>query len=217
MWTVNTKFFALPVCLLAMALQGCGDPQTASKRNFEEAFASHMEDAERRASGLCYRLESYKPELGQVHFTNVGGQNREEPAIIRVYDAMARGGVFETSTKEETSGFFPGIAYTYPLSEQGKALVVESDGRNLLGGRVPYYSLCVGQLTLDEVVRWTEPAAEMGMTMSLVTYRVRFEGLPDWTRDPELVKARPEQGKKAAEPFEMEVMLVLTSDGWRPG
>lgn len=71
-----------------------------------------------------------------------------------------------------------------------------------------------------EVLEWTEPAPQMGVVVSRVTFTVAPDSVASWSEHPSFVERFPEAGPdlaaSRAEPPRVAATLVKTSNGWRP-
>lgn len=85
----------------------------------------------------------------------------------------------------------------------------------MVGGSLTIHDLCVGSMAMKNVVRWTEPADLSGQTHSTVTYLVNYDDLPAWASDDEIRQAFSKKADRLTGPFEIELPLVQTNEGWR--
>lgn len=103
----------------------------------------------------------------------------------------------------------------YVITEKGKQFerADKNAGMSLGGGS--YTSLCSGKKEVVDIVRYSEPSAMMGQTISQVTYTYNITDLASWMRDPAFLKAYPVDLRAADAPVEAKMGLILMSDGWR--
>jgi hypothetical protein len=76
--------------------------------------------------------------------------------------------------------------------------------------------LLYGRKKVVDIIRFTEPTAAMGMTVSQVTYTWKLMDIADWARNLEVDK-RFHTGRflsAADTPQEAQMGLVLSNDGW---
>src|SRR5690606_14439323 len=190
----------------------CSDPKEAREANFATAFNQHVNEGGDKHSRLCYRMPGFDRESGSVKWTEHMASVRLPEPHVRALDRMVELGIFKEPTKTPVrAGFMANVDYSYPLVDSQSVSIVEDEATNMLGGKVPAYSLCVGKIVMSEVVEWTEPASWAGQTMSYVSYRVHYDDLPAWTSDPTVAKAFPQTNQQAAGPFVTQKMLVLTN------
>ncbi len=72
--------------------------------------------------------------------------------------------------------------YRYEVADSAKRYVEQV---RTLGGHSP--ELCYGK-KVEDIVRFTEPSAAMGMTVSQVPYTWRLVDIADWARNPGIEK-----------------------------
>ena len=98
-----------------------------------------------------------------------------------------------------------------PSSRSGNTWVIDmTDEGRKAGVWDEQNGFCVGRKRLHEVIRWTEPAAASGATITTVTYTWMLKDGPKWVK-PDMFP----DIDGIAEPVEREMVLVKTSDGWR--
>lgn len=208
---MTPKLIALPFALGVLLLQGCSNPQAPSASNFEAAFEEHLKTAEPSETQLCYAIGHYKEEREAITFTSSSGPDDE---LVAYHNVLVDAGLFEPATQEEANRYYKATSYTYPITKKGKDILQTEEVQGFLGAGVKGHYLCVGKVKLDKVVKWTEPAQQMGMNMAVVTYRLRYTGLPEWTSEQVVVANFKHLAERAAGPHEVEAQVVLTNVGW---
>lgn len=202
----------LPACVIALALLGASDLQAPNSQNFSAALEQHLKAAEPHDGQLCYVLGNYVPDHKVARVTT---SSREDFDGVELYDAFVDAGLFESPTTHRPSKNYPNlIDHTYAMTPKGSALLQERVVPGMPGTVTTAYSLCVGQLKVDEVVKWTEPTPHNGVTQSQVTYRVHYADLPSWTSSPAVLAKYKRLTEKSAGPHEIRATVVLTNLGW---
>jgi len=193
------------IVLAAVLLLGsCLDPKKASDSNFKKAIQAKLDK-----ESVC--ITAMAPEK----LADVGGKHSSTPMI----DSLVALGMIAghpITIIDKDFGFTssrPGMEYV--ITEKGKQFerADKNAGMSLGGGS--YTSLCSGKKEVVDIVRYSEPSAMMGQTISQVTYTYKITDLASWMRDPAFLKAYPVDLRAADAPVEAKMGLILMSDGWR--
>jgi hypothetical protein len=79
-------------------------------------------------------------------------------------------------------------------------------------------AFCYGQEQVDSIVKWDEPAAQDGTSITEVTYTYKFQQLADWAKQPEVEQAFPAIKSTLDQAGTNQVVEVhLTNQGWEAG
>jgi hypothetical protein len=97
--------------------------------------------------------------------------------------ASSKGMATRTQDKVEET-----VAVTrYALTDAGKAFYLQ---REAAGDDAHRHDLCAGHLSLDKLVRWSDPVEQGDHQELTVAYTYHFTG-PKWSLDPEVQKVFP--------------------------
>lgn len=172
------------------------------------------------------------PYLASEHACIVVSVPRESPDFRGTHepvpdlDALMHAGLVTESTAMVKPAFnqidlfhpnqqVPGVRYE--LSKEGSKYVrnaVRTRAMSLMG---PAQQLCYADKKLADLVRWTEPTATMGRTITEVTYTYKLVNIANWARNVDVERAFYTERELAAAdtPKEAKITLVLMNDGWR--
>ncbi len=104
--------------------------------------------------------------------------------------------------------------YHYDLTDLGRQVSHPSAHQYMTAGS--HLDFCYAVPEVYEVVRFTQPADALGMTVTRVTYTYHLANFAEWAKNPEFVKAEHLERdlSLATQPKENSMELILTSDGW---
>jgi hypothetical protein len=95
----------------------------------------------------------------------------------------------------------------YKVTDAAKPFLTPTEGDHLF---------CFAKARAEKVIRWSEPMQMPGVTISEVTYTLKFENVPTWAQSPDMQKAFPEIGTALSRQGKEEKATArLFSDGWR--
>lgn len=192
--------------LIGCGLVACGSKKDANKSNFKAAIQAELDkDPVCIAATLPDDTPSWN---GQLKTNDQLEPLMQAGLVKRTQRMMARSPMdveFEDKRPKEVQG------YRYEVADNAKKYVQQV---RTLGGHSP--ELCYGKKKVEDIVRYTEPSAAMGMTVSQVTYTWRLVDSADWARNPGIEKQYyTEQFLNAAnQPQEAKIGLALSNDGW---
>lgn len=188
MTTTNKQAMAvLGLMLLALPLAGCGDG--LSKGALGKIIDEKLQ---KEGKPRCWAVQNMNFDWPMTIGFGFGS-----PAQEPILAGAAKAGFLELA---QIPGFM-GSRWRIDLTEKGRKAGVW-DARN---------GICIGSKRLHEVVRWTEPGERRDTTFAEVTYTWLLKDAPGWV-EPEMFEGI--QGM--AEPVEERIVVVKTSDGWRP-
>jgi hypothetical protein len=79
-------------------------------------------------------------------------------------------------------------------------------------------AFCYGQEQVDSIVKWDEPTAQDGTSITQVTYTYKFQQLADWAKQPEVQQTFPAIKSTLDQAGTNQVVEVhLTNQGWEAG
>jgi hypothetical protein len=209
------------LALLAASLTAaCADPKEASEKNFARALKEGLADKTaciRFSVGQESLLDHNKRPNSRAALAEVGLLQAEQQIIDLGY---SRRWITESERREhERRGTRPETAkdtvIVYSLTEEGERLSrpVAANWRNPEGRE-----FCYGRPEAQRIIRWTEPGASMGATVTEVTYTYSLAEVPAWAEHAAVRAAYPEMEKELATrttPAEARSVLQLTNEGWR--
>lgn len=86
--------------------------------------------------------------------------------------------------------------------------------------RLDAYCFRYARGKVHEVVEWTEPAQQLGVVVSHVTFTIALESAAAWVENPSFAKSFPkaklELETLRTNPRQQTTTLVKTNNGWRP-
>ncbi len=202
------------ISILANLITGCDNPKAANEDNFKKAIASALPEKKLN----CFTqdvtlLRTFKQPV-PIDFP-LDLEKREEFPVVKV---LTKVGLLSTSEITVNESFsinnkVPGTRYT--LTKDGekffKRNLIPSDRSKKING------FCLGEIEIDKVINFTEPANQLGTTVSEVKYTYRIKNLPSWTEDSEVQASIPYVAKMVQtkdKPAESTAALILTSKGW---
>ncbi|UTV99840.1 hypothetical protein KDW99_01440 [Marinomonas rhizomae] len=199
--TVFTSIIAGSVLFMT----GCNDTKEASKDNFKETLNQYLGDS-------CFLVSdnrrgfptSFAILPKEKTFLSMKDQ-WERDAQVR-YDALVDLGLLKTEVDTEQS------EKTYNLTEAGKTAYTNDGWNSLSSGRAKA-GVCVTRFEVDEVLRFTEPSAKNGYTVSRVWYSVSL-AKDEQAKQETLFKAFPELTEVLSSQKEQSAILVLMNDQW---
>lgn len=183
-------------------MASCGDPNGASKENFQKALQAYYD-----ANPVCAVLPSEPPiELPAT------GPNRTRTQM----DALARADLFAAETFDKPAPAMFGSGGTtphirYAPTPAGEQAIRTPAGREFFGPR-----LCYATRRIAGIDSYTEPGDLAGMKVSRVTYSYDLKDVAAWASDAAVRDAFPEIANALADPNGSATdALVLTNEGWR--
>lgn len=126
-------------------------------------------------------------------------------------DALANVGLLTKSPAPPTPQGTPQAVYT--LTDKGRSSAFSAENP-IRRGPPPLF--CFGDVRVDKIVRFTEPAPEDGVQVSRVEYTVRLTNVPSWAEDRAVQNAFPNMTPEAFQRQQpRDEVLGLTDQGWR--
>ncbi|WP_417552531.1 hypothetical protein [Marinomonas fungiae] len=188
-----------------MFMTGCNDSKEASKDNFKAAINQYLGNS-------CFLVSdnrrgfptSFAILPKEKTFLSMKDQWKRD-AQVR-YDALVELGFLKTEINAKKT------EKTYYLTEAGQTAYT-SEGRNSLSSDRVQAGVCVTRFEVDEVLRFTEPSAKNGYTVSKVSYSVSL-AKDEQAKQEKLVETFPELGKVLSSPKGQSAILVLMNDQW---
>lgn len=186
------------------------DPKAPTKLNFERVIS---------------------PYLANQHACIVASIPRESPDFrgkhepVPDLDALVQVGLVEKAPAMVKPGFnqvdlfrpnqqVPGVRYQ--LSREASKYLHNDARIRAMSAIGAEQQLCYADKRLADVLRWTEPTATMGRTITEVTYTYRLVDVANWARNADVERAFYTGRELAAAetPKEAKMTLVLMNDGW---
>lgn len=200
---------ALAIVVIACLGTACTSKTAATKGNFKNAIQAELDkdpacisaDVPKDVPSFNGRL---RPDEQLEPLVKVGLVTRSQ--------AMVQQSVMDVMFGEKRKKV-PGLHYE--LSSLGKQYV-KPVKRPMMGFGGPSANVCYGNRKVDEVVRYTEPASAMGMTVTQVTYTWKLTNVADWAKNPDVEKTyyTPRDLQAADTPEQANMDLALSNDGW---
>jgi hypothetical protein len=79
-------------------------------------------------------------------------------------------------------------------------------------------AFCYGQEQVDSIVKWDEPSAQDGTSITEVTYTYKLQQLADWAKQPDVEQAFPAIKSTLDQEGTSQIIEVhLTNEGWEAG
>lgn len=172
------------VLALTLFATGCSDPKAPSEANFRKVIVAQLASHPRCTIGL----------LGN---SKVGSVITLPPhALSEEYEDLQVAGAVSIKEIPEPPHhqYGPGTWHEMTILDSG----IWQDGKGF----------CYGNRVLDKIVRWTEPTAVQGVTVSEVTYHWKLQHAK-WVPD-RFLKAHYDKAED-----DDKIALILNSDGWQ--
>ena len=186
---MSVKRMAYVISLLAI-LSGC-DSKTASDANLEKGLNHYLKRLE-PCSG--YKATSF-PMTASV------GSPRTD------LEALARVGLVS-----KTAAAVNGVQQIrYDITAKGRSSTFA--GESIRAGEPNVF--CFGEIEVDSISNFTEPAEADGMHVTRVTYTRKLTHQPSWAKDAAVQKAFPAYSAAGYETNPQTSGMILTSEGWR--
>ena len=201
--------------LLALSLLGCSDPKAATKSNFAPVVEEYLAGSSRGCSSLQLLLGGPVPNSVSSQKIAFGPQREKYEALVAIGLLSVEG------VEMKPAGF---SLNPRPKTVQGRRYEWTDAGREALRS-VQYTSLkpeelfCWATPELHEIVRFSEPADQMGRRVTQVEFTYTLSEFQDWANRPEVTEhfgAIAEHLRLAGEPIRESLVLVLNNDGWAP-
>ena len=189
--------------LLALALccsLACSGPKSATKKNFARAIDRKLA----ALNPVCIENRHTFPASVEA---DDGYGNR----FLKPLQALKAAGLLEsteTDVRVLTANPFgprrtrPG--FEFKLTAPGRAAWNESRR-----------TFCFGTASVDQILRFTEPATALGVLMSQVQYTLQMPDRAPWSQVPEVIEQFPALQRFEKRRTEGETAIaVLTSDRW---
>ena len=184
------KLRTVAVSLLALVLAGCSE-----EADIRAAIDNHL----RSQGSLCFFELKPKPDDPNLYSLPRLGVNAITPRTDVA--ALVAAGLVEIKR----------IEWEWMINYELFALTEEGKKYFRKGGDMFHPDqLCAGTKVLDTVENYTTPADVGGMKASRVSYRYKYDGLPQWAKLPAVMEAFPEFNERAEE----IVFVVQTNKGW---
>jgi DNA-binding PadR family transcriptional regulator len=190
-----------------MLLVGCGS-RGPDEGELRAAINARLAETPKCIGDIAWRFPvDLRREYHPIH-------EPEHAALLARLDALVRLGLLRSSPVTDAAW---GRPMRYELTDEGRKAFREFPAGKW-DARKPVGAFCYGTPMVDSVVRYTEPAEEMGQVQTEVTYTYRLRDVAPWAQDPELRRAAPEIERELGggrRPGEAHAILVRASDGWR--
>ena len=185
----------------SLALAGCSDPQKASESNFKSA----VQDFLNVVYPACYIIETFptKPDGWDIR-----GQKPIFEEMVKLGLLVKKEVVTNTKFKWQK----PVKATVFDLTEEGKKYYQQPDEKSKKQG-----GFCMGKAEVKEIVNFSEPSEMMGSKVSQVNFTYIVTDLPDWLKNPEILKLSDvlkRDVNSTEEPIKQDAKMVLTNKGW---
>ncbi len=164
---------------LALLSQSCSrDPRAAAEANFKAAIQTRLD---REPDCISVGLPSERPD-----FQGRSPPDPELEALVRV-GVVSRATTlvqppFNTWVPGESQRKLPDIRYDFTV--KGRNYVPANSRPMMAVMWPPSYKLCYGTPQMQNIVRFSEPAALMGQIVTEVTYTYRLRDVAPWALDP---------------------------------
>jgi|SRR5579859_4497510 len=194
-------------------IAGCGalDKNAPTKSNFKVAIQSALDKRPRCLTTLVPKDvpaigKHLRPDTELEPYVAAGLVNRTEANVDARQDWMM---LYGPKPGQKVPG------YHYDLTELGRKVSHPNTRQHIIAGS--HLDFCYAMPEVDEVVRFTQPADAMGMTVTRVTYNYHLANFSEWARNPAFANAEnlDRDLSLASQPREESMELILTSDGWR--
>lgn len=194
-----------------LLIAGCNDSKKPTAANFTKAInqylAKHGEECTFFAQ--TFPIDIPASELKASSGTAPEMAALEKAGLVRGSDTIAviRGmmGALGPSV--------PSPMRRYELTDLGKKYFQVKPGA--FGQSSAF---CYGQEEVDSIVKWDEPTAQDGTSITEVTYTYKFQQLSDWAEQPDVEQAFPTIKSTLDQTGVNQVIEVhLTNKGWEAG
>jgi hypothetical protein len=198
--------------LILMTAVGCSDSKKPSDANFKKAINSDLA----KTGSACIDL----PQGGRFPIAiRVATLNAEKDTVSKLAALERSGLVHSQDVTEVPKGVFSAtftpvkaeLVRHFDLTDAGKKDYAQAVGFFAVGEH-----LCYGHRTVNEIIKWTEPASMLGATVSEVIFTYKVEVDRDWAKAPDIQAAFPEINSTLASAHKSQerAAVVLTNKGW---
>lgn len=194
-------------------LAACTDPQKPSEATFKAAIQAALDK-----DPVCISLPREMPVETDPEGRYLSLGMRGLAKLNALVDA---GLATRTPTPITRRGHFVSAeskidGLRYELTEAGRKLMEESQAQREPQGFFASQrgALCYGHYTVSEIVRFTEPGAINGVTISHVTFKKEVQNPAAWAKHPAVQAAWSEISDSIKPTQNSQATLVLTSEGW---
>lgn len=186
-----------------LAITSCSDSKTANNKNFEAAINKTLT----KNNLACITID--KPFPVDV----IADTETQYPEYAELEALKKVGLVTSNDIQKPMSNFFgpPTVrkVHEYQLTPEAKKIAQNNRG-------IYETNLCYANVVVDKIIKWTEPAAAFGQTLTTVTYTYKLENMANWAKNTEVSKAFPEiaQAINGDAKEQQNQDLILTNVGW---
>lgn len=177
------------ITALVTALTACNGG--LGKRHIRNALETSFGD-----SGLCWKLQ----EMQGVTFPLRAGFDPAAKQANAILTGLIRQKMIDVDEREESGLVFSRSYLEIELTQAGKDAKVWD----------PENGFCIGRKGVVDIVRWSEPAEQMGARISQVEYTWGITDSPRW-----LDKKAFAEVEGINTPVEAMAVLRKMSDGWQ--
>lgn len=196
-------------------LAACGNnPKAANKGNFKTSLNAHFENNKEcfrfgrgiTEKGYIIEIRDFKPKQKSKRLTDK-----------EYYDGFMDLGLLEreTFTRRDIS-LMPGRPgkelqyFGYKLTDAANAYLPTEGGKNLKETH-----LCYATRNVVNVLNFTEPAEQIGATVSRVDYSYTLQDIAPWANSPIITARYPQVTEQLAkDTLKDNDDLILTNNGW---
>jgi hypothetical protein len=192
--------------VIALCLSSCGrDPKKANNENFKAAIQVWLDQ---NPESIAVSLPVEYPDFQGKHHLDDGLEALAAKGLVAKSTAPVHEGSYSAALMEHKPGMLPGIRYD--LTAKGKQYQ-----RTSTRGITPTNVLAFAEKQVVNIVRYSEPTAAMGKTVSEVIYTYELVHVADWAKDPGVQQHYYTGRLLTDKPQEAQAVLALMSDGWR--
>lgn len=204
------KTYALPLLIAsALVLISCNDPKKANETNFKAAAQEYINTK----YPFCYLLTGnalpFEISTGEASTSAIGYFHELANAKLITETEVSRKQLKFGSNDIET------IKYRYELTPEGQKFYKAGKNTGPIVGS--NRGFCFGRATVDKIENFTVPSDAMGNKMAKVVFTYSVSGIPDWAKNPELVKYSSQLQRDLAsneKPVKNSGTYLLTDKGW---
>ncbi len=190
----------LIILVFPLVLVSCSNSKTPNAKNFQEAINNDL----MQNNFACISIFNNFP-------VSVIIANQSSDPDYPKLEALKKVGLVSSTDIEKKMDTY----YGHPIFKV-HSYDVTPEGKKFLSTTLAN-TFCYAEPQVAKIINWTEPSADLGETLTNVTYTYQLKNIASWANDPTMRDIFPKivQLVENADKEQRNQDLTLTNTGWK--